>query len=76
MIVSLREVLMPEPILDSSETEEREILKDPEVRKALAELDDPEDREDLIDALVVIKRIQDGKEKTHTLDEVKKKLGL
>jgi hypothetical protein len=76
MIVSLREVLMPEPILDSSETEEREILKDPEVRKALAELDDPEDREDLIDALVVIKRIQDGKEKTYTLDEVKKKLGL
>ncbi len=67
---------MPVPILDPRGTEEREILKDPEVRKALAELDDPKDREDLIDALVVMKRGQDGKEKTYTLDEVKKKLGL
>jgi len=67
---------MPVPKLDSIETEEREILRDPEVQKALAELDDPEDREDLVDALMVMKRIREGKEKTYTLDEVKKKLGL
>ncbi len=48
----------------------------PQVQQALAELDDPEDREDLVDALMVIKRIQEGKEKTYTLDEVKKKLGF
>jgi hypothetical protein len=76
MIISFQEVLMPVPKLDSIETEEREILRDPEVQKALAELDDPEDREDLVDALMVMKRIREGKEKTYTLDEVKKKLGL
>ena len=55
---------------------EREILSDPEVQKALAELDDPEDREDLIDALIVQKRIDEGKEETIPWEEVQRKLGL
>ena len=55
---------------------EREILNDPEVRKALADLDDPEDREDLIDALIVQKRIDEGKEETIPWEEVQRKLGL
>jgi hypothetical protein len=76
MVISREEVLMPVPILEPTDKEEHEILNDPKVQQALAELDNPEDREDLVDALVVIKRIQDGKEKTYTIDEVKKKLGL
>jgi hypothetical protein len=55
---------------------EREILDDPAVQKALAELDDPEDREDLIDALVIQKRIDEGKEQTIPWEEVQRKLGL
>jgi hypothetical protein len=47
-----------------------------EVRTALAELDDPEDREDLIDALIVEKRIKEGKEETIPWEEVQRKLGL
>ena len=62
-----------EPINDDIE---ENVLADPENRKALAELEDPEDREDLIDALIILKRIEEGKEKTHTLEEVKKELGL
>jgi hypothetical protein len=55
---------------------EREILNDPEIQKALAELDDPEDREDLIEALVIQKRIEEGKEHTIPWEEVQRKLGL
>ncbi len=55
---------------------ERELLQDPKVQEALAALDDPEDREDLIDALIVSRRVKEGKEKTYTLEEVAKKLGL
>jgi hypothetical protein len=55
---------------------EHEILEDPEVKAALAELDDPEDREDLIDALIVERRIKEGKEKTIPWEEVQRKLGL
>lgn len=64
------------PKLDCPDTEEKEILNDPEVQKALAALDDPEDREDLIDALIVMKRIRQGKEETYTLEEIREKFGL
>lgn len=55
---------------------EHEILEDPEVKAALAELDDPEDREDLIDALIIERRIKEGKEETIPWEEVQRKLGL
>ncbi len=64
------------PVMEPTDPDEREILNDPEVQRALAELDDPEDREDLIDALVIEKRIKEGKENSHTSEEVKAKLGL
>lgn len=64
------------PKLDCPDTEEREILNDPEVQKALAALDDPEDREDLIEALIVMKRVREGKEETYTLEEIQEKFGL
>jgi hypothetical protein len=64
------------PELDCPDAEEREILNDPEVQKALAALDDAEDREDLIDSMIVMKRIREGKEETHTLEEIQEKFGL
>ncbi len=63
-----------EPTAMDSETEE--ILADPEVQAALEALDDPEDREDLIDHLKIMRRIREGKEKTTPWDEVKARLGL
>jgi hypothetical protein len=53
-----------------------EILRDPKVQAALDRLDNSEDREDLICALMVSRRIKEGKEPTHTLEEVVEKLGL
>ncbi len=55
---------------------ERRVLADAEVKKALAELEDPEDREDLIEALVVLEGIEEGKVRTHTIEDVKKELGI
>lgn len=55
---------------------ERELLRDPKVQKALATLDDPQDKEDLIDALIVSRRIKEGKERAYPLEEVLEKLGL
>ncbi len=55
---------------------ERELLQDPKVQEALEALDDPEDREDLIDALIVSRRVNEGKERTYPLEEVRQKLGL
>ena len=67
---------IPTPTEHIDDDIEREILSDPEVKKALAALEDPEDREDLIDVLIIRERIKRGKERTHTLEEVKEKLGL
>jgi hypothetical protein len=67
---------MPVPKKEPTDEEEREILDDPAVQEALAALDNPEDREDLIDAMVVEKRISEGKEKTVPWEEVQRKLGL
>jgi hypothetical protein len=53
-----------------------EILKDPEVQAALEALDDPEDREDLLDHLKIMKRVREEKEKLIPWEEVKDKLGL
>ncbi len=55
---------------------EREILQDPKVQEAQAALDDPEDREDLIDALIVSRRVKEGKAKIYTIEEVLQQLGL
>jgi len=55
---------------------EHKILEDPEVKAALAELDDAEDREDLIDSLIVERRIKEGKERTIPWEAVQRKLGL
>lgn len=67
---------MPAPKMEPTDTDEREILNDPAVQEALAALDDPEDREDLIDALIIEKRIKEGKEETIPWEEVQRKLGL
>ncbi len=67
---------MPAPKVEPTDTEEKEILNDPAVQEALAALDDPDDREDLIDALIIEKRIKEGKEKTIPWEEVQRKLGL
>jgi hypothetical protein len=66
------------PILDQRTDAdiEEELLRDPQVQDALAALDDPSDREDLIDALIVSRRLGEGKEKTYTLEEAVQKLGL
>jgi len=63
-----------EPAAIDSQTEE--ILADLEVRASSEALDDPEDREDLIDHLEVMRRIREGKEKTTPWEEVKARLGL
>ncbi len=62
-----------EPTAKEQETEQ--ILAYPDVRASLEALDEPEDREDLLDALIIRRRIAEGKERTYTLEEVKKKLG-
>ncbi|MFH1114833.1 MAG: hypothetical protein V1792_13035 [Pseudomonadota bacterium] len=66
------------PVIEPTaiDREMEEIAADPEVRASLEALDDPQDREDLLDALIIRKRIAERKERTHSLQEVKKKLGL
>jgi len=56
--------------------ETEEILADPEVRAAWEALDDPEDREDLIDHVKAMKRYREGKDKGTPWEEVKDRLGL
>jgi hypothetical protein len=66
------------PVTESTavDPETEEILADPEVREALEALDDPEDREDLIDHLKAMKRYREGKDKGTPWEEVKARLGL
>ncbi len=63
-----------EPTTIDRETEG--VLADPEVRASLEALVDPEDKEDLLDALIVRKRMAEGKERSYSLEEVREKLGL
>lgn len=56
--------------------ETEEIMADPEVQAALEALDDPEDREDLIEHLKALKRVREGKEKVIPWDEAIERLGL
>jgi hypothetical protein len=63
-----------EPTAMDSETEE--ILDDPEVRASWDALDDPEDREDLIDHLKALKRLKEGKDQLIPWEEALKQLGL
>jgi hypothetical protein len=65
-------VIEPTPI----DPEIEELLADPEVRAALKALEDPADREDLIDHLKVMRRVRQGEEMTTPWEEVKARLGL
>jgi hypothetical protein len=64
------------PITEPSAVDngKEDILADPDDRAALEALDDPEDRQDLIDHLMVMRRFRDGKEKATPWEEVKAKL--
>ena len=66
------------PVMEPTDIdpETEEILADPEVREAWEALDDPEDREDLIDHVKAMKRYREGKEKGTPWEEVKASLGL
>lgn len=66
------------PVIEptGTDTELEAILADPEVRAALEKLDDPEDREDLIDHLKAMKRYREGKDKGVPWEELKARLGL
>ena len=55
--------------------EAREILADPDVRASWEALDDPEDREDLIDHLKALKRLEEGKDELVPWEEAQKRLG-
>jgi len=61
---------------DTTDMETQEILSNPELRKSLEALDDPEDREDLIDHLKAMKRYREGKDKGTPWEQVKATLGL
>jgi hypothetical protein len=65
------------PILDDPTAAdlEKEVLSDPKVQEALAALDDPEDREDLIDGLIALTRAQRGMDETIPWEEALKRLG-
>jgi hypothetical protein len=63
----------PVPTMDA-DTED--ILSDPAVRASLAALDDPEDREDLIDHLKALRRLKEGKDRLIPWYEALKQLGL
>lgn len=66
------------PVIEPTDIdpETEEILADPEIRAAWEALDDPEDREDLIDHVKVMRRLREGKEKAIPWEEVKARLGL
>ncbi|MEW6140331.1 MAG: hypothetical protein AB1733_19095 [Thermodesulfobacteriota bacterium] len=66
------------PVIEPTDIdpETQEMLADPEVQAAWEALDDPEDREDLIDHVKVMRRLREGKEKTTPWEEVKARLGL
>ena len=66
------------PAFDSTadlDPEARELLADPDVRASWEALDDPEDREDLIDHLKALKRLKEGKDELIPWEEAKKRLG-
>lgn len=66
------------PIRESAtvDSETEAILADPEVRASWEALDDPEDREDLIDHLRALKRLKEGKDRLIPWEEALKQLGL
>ena len=66
--------LVIEPTTIDRETEG--VLADPEARASLEALADPEDREDLLDALVIRKRIAEGEEKSYSVEEVRERPGM
>jgi len=61
--------------IDSLDPEAREIVADPEVRASWEALDDPEDREDLIDHLKALRRLKEGKDELIPWEEAQKRLG-
>jgi hypothetical protein len=64
----------PESI-DDLDPEAREILSDPDVRASWEALDDPEDKEDLIDHLKALRRLKKGEEELIPWEEAQKRLG-
>jgi hypothetical protein len=69
---------MPTALVTGQPTDaeiEQEILRDPKVRKALAAPDDPEDREDLIDGLIALRRADRGIDEAIPWEEALKRLG-
>ncbi len=67
------------PVIDpvhDLDPEAMEILADPEVRESWEALDDPEDREDLLESMRVMRRIEKGKEETVSWEAVKTESGL
>ncbi len=62
------------PIIEPTGVEQ-EILADPAVQAALAKLEDPEDREDLIDGLVALRRAELGLEEAVPWEEALKSEG-
>ena len=66
----------PMPDCTNIDKETEEIMADPKVQAALEALDDPEDREDLIEHLKALKRVREGKEKVIPWDEAIERLGL
>ena len=64
------------PIMDQPTDSdiEKELLQNPKVREALAALDDPEDREDLIGGLIALRRAEQGLDELIPWEEAVKRL--
>lgn len=61
------------PIAEPTDVEQ-EVLADPRVQAALSKLDDPEDREDLIEGLVAVRRAELGMEEAIPWEEALNRL--
>jgi hypothetical protein len=66
------------PIVEQTalDSETEQILADPKVRASWEALDDPEDRQDLIDHVRALKRLEEGKDKLVPWEQALKQLGL
>ncbi len=64
------------PIMDQPTDSdiEKELRQNPKVREALAALDDPEDREDLIEGLISLRRAEKGLDELIPWEEAVKRL--
>lgn len=67
---------LPEYEPSALDPEAEEILADPELRAALDECEDEEERQDFLEGLKVERRIERGEEKYIPYEDVKRRLGL